>query len=91
MGTSSSKSDTSGSSGKPKDASSSAGEEAKRNARGDAGAVKKASTKPQRACLEDFLLMKTVGKGSFGKVVQVSKCNTCNKERGVAVYTSMVV
>ena len=29
--------------------------------------------KTQRACLEDFLLMKTVGKGSFGKVVQVRK------------------
>jgi len=33
--------------------------------------MKRMSTLAQKATLEDFVLLKTVGKGSFGKVVQV--------------------
>ena len=40
---------------------------------GGGGSGKKGAGGTKRACLEDFLLMKTVGKGSFGKVVQVRK------------------
>ena len=35
--------------------------------------MKRLSTLAQKATLEDFVLLKTVGKGSFGKVVQVRR------------------
>lgn len=57
--------------GEPTEASSgSGGGKAGAGAGGGGG---KKRTGPQTAKLEDFLLLKTVGKGSFGKVVQVRR------------------
>ena len=54
----------------------------KGRAEGDDGAS--AGTPVKKACLEDFVLLKTVGKGSFGKVVQVnSAVDPCGVWRAV--------
>lgn len=57
-------------SGKPASGRGGGSKAESKQAGGDGG-KKVGGTK--RASLEDFLLMKTVGKGSFGKVVQVRK------------------
>jgi len=39
----------------------------------DGDGTSEAASRPIKVCLDDFVLLKTVGKGSFGKVVQVRK------------------
>ena len=41
----------------------------------------------RKANLEDFLLLKTVGKGSFGKVVMVRLHRFCDNERFTSFST----
>jgi len=77
--------------GKPEDGGASAGGSSAEGASGAAGGGA-AAVESKKTCLADFVLLKTVGKGSFGKVMLVRKNDTekvyamkvLNKERVIA-------
>eukprot|EP01097_Dermamoeba_algensis_P006920 TRINITY_DN4321_c0_g1_i1.p1 TRINITY_DN4321_c0_g1~~TRINITY_DN4321_c0_g1_i1.p1 ORF type:complete len:463 (-),score=87.38 TRINITY_DN4321_c0_g1_i1:111-1499(-) len=61
---------------KPSTGTTSAGNYSQQSSGGSSYASAPASSHPHKVCLEDFELKTVIGKGSFGKVIQVKKKDT---------------